>query len=464
MPAGASEQDYVIDLLAGAASPSDAETHQLVIQDLIRYFEAQRLSPLDDIFALASELDSMDSGGGADSAVVNRVMTRLEDIQGPREGLTAVERSALAFGYWSERHEQRRIDLRTAFRAAANQGQRQELRGDLAVMLRDTLVGFNYLHYAPPGAQLLLTNRLFVRGHDFLGASGRIFTWVNTSVYGSGWPANAGGRLVGSLSGLAYALADAEQNFLIPDAEQALIWSDLVPQMMLNAKIPRWWGVSSTQMHWLALHTRYAESALAESVLRPDYRRTVMAALERQATPQRVRDVERYLEGGDVRGAQELVTPSELFVLAKDLLADNPDQNVLSREIQQLASASPDSVNYQAVSRIFGSPKPTLTTSYRPELLNLRTFPTLMGYSSRILAESWESNLLYFATLADEMYLRPSQLNVYVPEWTQKTVEAIFATHLEDWPAVLNSLRAVGDDVRNQLGRRIGGAEQASLQ
>ena len=28
-----------------------------------------------------------------------------------------------------------------------------------------------------------------------------------------------------------------------------------------------------------------------------------------------------------------------------------------------------------------------------PQLLNLRTFPTLMGYSSRILAESWESTI-----------------------------------------------------------------------
>ena len=34
----------------------------------------------------------------------------------------------------------------------------------------------------------------------------------------------------------------------------------------------------------------------------------------------------------------------------------------------------------------------------------------------------------------------PSQLNVMVPEWTQLTVEKIFATHLEDWPALLRSL------------------------
>jgi len=73
-----------------------------------------------------------------------------------------------------------------------------------------------------------------------------------------------------------------------------------------------------------------------------------------------------------------------------------------------------------------------------------------MGYSSRILAESWESNTLYWAELADETNVQPSQLNVRIPEWTEKLVERIFASHLEDWPAVLRSLRAVGDDVRNK--------------
>ena len=86
-----------------------------------------------------------------------------------------------------------------------------------------------------------------------------------------------------------------------------------------------------------------------------------------------------------------------------------------------------------------------------------------MGYSSRIMAETWESNVLYYATLADELYIRPTQLNILVPQWTQKTVEKIFATHLEDWPAVLRSLRKVGEDIRTER-RRSETAEQASLQ
>jgi len=82
-----------------------------------------------------------------------------------------------------------------------------------------------------------------------------------------------------------------------------------------------------------------------------------------------------------------------------------------------------------------------------------------MGYSSRIMAESWESNMLFYAALADEMHYPPEQLNVLVPAWTQQTLERIFATHLEDWPALLRSLRLVGDDVR-QKARKQGLADK----
>ena len=82
-----------------------------------------------------------------------------------------------------------------------------------------------------------------------------------TEVFGSGWPSSAGGRLVGSLAGLPYALAEAEQNFLIPTREQALIWGDLVPQMILMAKVSRWWNVTPSQTHWVALHMNQGGTA-----------------------------------------------------------------------------------------------------------------------------------------------------------------------------------------------------------
>jgi len=139
-----------------------------------------------------------------------------------------------------------------------------------------------------------------------------------------------------------------------------------------------------------------------------------------------------------------------MFEIAAELSGDKNNMAPVATEIRRAALESPKELNYEAISRRFGTPKPTLTNSYSPELLNLRTFPTLMGYSSRILAESWESNLLYYAAIADELHLQPSQLNILVPTWTQQTVERIFATHLEDWPALLRSLRMVGEDVRQK--------------
>jgi hypothetical protein len=76
-----------------------------------------------------------------------------------------------------------------------------------------------------------------------------------------------------------------------------------------------------------------------------------------------------------------------------------------------------------------------------------------MGYSSRILAETWESNNLYYAALADEMATPVTALDAYIPEWNRSTIENIFATHLEDWPAILRSLQTMGNNIRHQSER-----------
>jgi len=189
----------------------------------------------------------------------------------------------------------------------------------------------------------------------------------------------------------------------------------------------------------------------------------VLDALSQYAPPARVEKINLLLASGDVKSALENVMPSELFATSREMLASKKAGNLpIALEISREASESPQHLNYDAISRSFGTPKPTLTNSYSTELLNLRTFPTLMGYSSRIMAESWESNLLYYGALADQLHLSPGQLNVLVPEWTRETVERIFATHLEDWPALLRSLRLVGDDVR-QKARKQAAAAGAGL-
>jgi hypothetical protein len=166
------------------------------------------------------------------------------------------------------------------------------------------------------------------------------------------------------------------------------------------------------------------------------------------------------IQQGEVKEALDSVTPSELVSLAREV---GPRRDVKSCPLVSAMRQVGEQVTYATISEEFGTPKPTLASSYEPELLNLRTFPTLMGYSSRIMAESWESNTLYWAGLADELNMRPSQLNTQIPQWTQKLVERIFASHLEDWPAVLKSLRLVGEDVRNSA-RAAAAADTKGLQ
>jgi hypothetical protein len=64
------------------------------------------------------------------------------------------------------------------------------------------------------------------------------------------------------------------------------------------------------------------------------------------------------------------------------------------------------------------------------------------------MAESWDSNNLYWARLADEMGYEPSSLNRLVPALTRRMVEKLFATDLEDWPAVLRAERETAEEFR----------------
>jgi hypothetical protein len=456
-PAGTSGQDRMLDLLAGTSQPDTSDTHNQLVEDMIRIFEAQRLISLSSIFELVDQLESLAKGQKADNALIAKTAARVSEIQLPRNSLSGTERNALSFGFWPEKHieAERKLTLRAFIeRAGADPKKLDEIRALMAPFLRDTLMGLNYVHYAPPGAQVLYTNPLFVRSHDFVGVQGNNGAWKETEVLGSGWPSSAGGKLVGSLVSLPYALAEAEQNFLIPSREQALIWGDLVPQLLVTATIPRWWNVTPGQLHWVALHMDYAETMLAEAAVDAERRQIVLDALSQYAMPARVAHVRELLEQGGAKAALESVMPSELFSIAKDVLSADKSDTPLAAEIRREAGESPAQLNYETVSRTFGTPKPTLANSYSPELLGLRTFPTLMGYSSRILAESWESNLLYYAALADQLYLSPAELNVLVPEWTRQTVERIFATNLEDWPALLRSLRLVGDEAREKSRKR----------
>jgi hypothetical protein len=451
-PATGTVQERILAMLAGGAKMDESEPRTRMVQDEQRIFEAQKLLPADLVFELADNLEGVSKGEKLNAQLASRLAARVADIQIPRNSMTGAEKNAMAFGYYVDRHidDERKLNFRAMIDKASKDPEKlKDIRGLLAPTLRDTIVGYNYIHYAPPGAQILMTNPLFVRGHDFIGMQGANRSWRTTEMYGTGWPSNAGGRLVGSLAGLPYALAEAEQNFLVPTQTQALIWGDLVPQMILGAKAPRFWGVTPVQMHWVGMNMRFGETEVAEAAVNPAHRDTVFQAVDSAASPWRAALVKRAVTSGDVAGAINLLTPSELYNVARTL-SSSPDMGPEAREIAHYKTFAAEQVSPKEISKAWGTPKPTLSNSYSPELLNLRTFPTLMGYSSRIMAESWESNSLYWADVGDQVGVRPAQLNVLVPEWTQKVVERIFASHLEDWPALLKSLRSVGDEVRGQ--------------
>ena len=450
---GGSMQERLTELLVGKLRPSQESVPPSPAESFLRYFDAQRLIPVDALFAAADRL-----GKGAPDAktakVINDTVERIEEAQSVHSAISRDERSSFAIGYWSDRHveQERKFDLDAVFKNA----DKRDGRAALTPFLRDTLIGILYCYYAPTGAEILLTNPMFVRSHDFVGPEGTPSFWRTTEVSGSGWPANAGGKLQGSLASLPYALAQAEQNFLTPHREQALIWADLVPQLIMNVTVTRWRNITPDQTRWVSLHLQRGRNLLAASVLNPEMESRCAQSLARFMTPANLQRVEEHLKAGDFTAATAQMPPSYLYALADDPKLKDVSPGVASVEIAALAARGEPELTPESLSRTFGTPKPTLTHSYQPNLMYLRTFPALMGYSSRILAESWESNNLYYAALADEAGIPADKLDAYVPDWNRTAIENIFATHLEDWPALIRSLNTTADSVLHRTSQRAG--------
>jgi len=203
---------------------------------------------------------------------------------------------------------------------------------------------------------------------------------------------------------------------------------------------------------------------VAESKLDPQLEAKVLEVLRQRVSPSRLWLVESRLKAGETAAAIDVLAPAEYFDLAGAFANGDSDYgDPFVSEIRRLRAQTPERFSAQRISSTFGIPHPALSESYRPELLRLPLFPTMMGYSSRALAESWESTNLYWAALADEAHMEPADLNLRIPEWTQQSIERIFATHLEDWPALMHSMRIVGDRYREQA-QRAAAASAASSQ
>jgi hypothetical protein len=451
-------QDKIIDLLAGPrqSAPEAQRLHELVANRIRSVLDGQRLVSLDTLLPLGDGLRDVAKGDFSGNTLLP-LAGELREFEMPQPIFRNSERDQWAGGIYNNRHTELEMHTNVAkiiTKSPRSSEQLVEARGQLAPFLRDTLVGLNYAYYEPPGAQILHHNPLFVRSHDFTGETviGLERLWQASQLFGAGSPAGGGAHLVGSLADLPYVLATAEQDFIAPQNVQALIWRELVPGLLTNAVVPRWWNVSQNELHAVSLYQQCGEELLAASAGNDEMRNKVMNILSERMIPRRSERVEQALRSGHLPELLSQLMPADTFYLAAEYQRRFPhESNSLGNAGKELATLSeryPGEVNWKRLSQDFGVPHPALAQSYTRELLNLPPLPVFMGYAGRLLAETWDSNNLYWARLADEKGYSPVMLNRLVPELTRRMVEKIFASDFEDWPALLRAARETGEEFR----------------
>jgi hypothetical protein len=451
-------QEALVDLMAGPVqrSPSAQRVRQEISDRIRNVLEDQRLVSLDTLFSLSDGLASMAQGSKAPQNMLGQA-GELREFEMPRPIFTNSEKITWAPGVYSTHHAELQIktDLTKVIKGPGTKVQLEAARGQLTPFLRDALVGLNYAYYEPPGAQVLHNNSLFVRSHDFSGlsvvASER--SWLAPELMGVGTPAGGGAYLMGSLADLPYALAATEQDFIAPENVQALIWKELVPDLLVSATVPRWWSVSPSELHAVTLYQRSGEELLLAAEREQALRAEVIQILADRMAPQRLETLDKSLIAKeDPIAVLAQTMPADTFYLAAEFRRRYPDQaaaaGTSSQQLDALCAKYPSETTVDRLSRDFGVPHPVLARSYSPKLLYVKPFPSFGGESSRLFGESWESSNLYWARLVDEKGYEPATLNRIVPELTRRMSAKIFATDLEDWPALERAMQEAGEEFR----------------
>jgi hypothetical protein len=451
-------QDQLVDLLAGPAqtTPEGRRVHQELAHRIAAVLEDQRLVSLDALFGLYDGLNQLAHGEHVGDSLL-LLAGDLREFELPRPIFTEGEKTSWSPVIYTNRHAelQIRTDLTSVIRTPGTPAQLEAARGRLAPFLRDTLVGLNYAYYEPPGAQVLHNNPLFVRSHDFstVSVQGVEEIWGPPELIGIGVTAGGGAYLMGSLADLPYTLASVEQDFIAPDNVQALIWKETVPQLLIDAVIPRWWNISPAEMHAAALYQRAGDELLTAAQTHPDLRRQVISILTERINPQSLDRMEISLDqpaGSSALPADAL--PAVTFYLASLYRSKFPDQAAAwgpaGKELDDLARSNPKAADPDRIARDFGVPHPEMEQSDACGLVDSGLFPVSGGYTSRLFGESWQSTNLYWARLADEMGYSPVTLNLLVPQLTRQMIINIFATNIDDWPALYRAMQQTGEEFK----------------
>lgn len=450
-------QDEWINLLGGPSQSSrEARAMQQEMAGRIRSVMIdQRLVSLDTLFAFSDGLSALSQGTiNADKLIP--MAEELREFEMPRAILTTMERIEWAPRGYSIRHAQlqARVDMTKLLKSQPNKQQLENARGTLAAFLRDTLVGLNYAYYEPPGAQMLHHNPVFVRAHDFTGTtvSSPERAWMIAELFGTGSPASGGAYLAGSLADLPFALAKSEQDFIVPENVQALIWRELVPELLVSASLPRWWEITAPEMHAAALYQRAGEDLIDLARKNPETRSRVRSILEDRLTVGQMIAVDDAWNSKS--STPPKIAPADAFYLASLYRTHFPQEEPWSPAAQELANLSkehPEDTKADRIARDFGVAHPVMDSSYGRDLLAIKPFPFFGGFSSRLFGESWDSNNFYWARLADELGYQPVMLHRLVPELTRRMTAKIFASHIEDWAALDRAMRETGEDFRHSI-------------
>ncbi len=448
-------QDKIITLLAGPepTTPSRAAIKGDIANRMRVVLDRQRLVSLDTLLALGNGLPLVAQGKMKPETLVP-FAEDLREFEMPKPIFSTGEKTEWTASRLGDTHTRAEMDTNLVTVLHGPTAEMVDARGRLVPFLRDFLVGLNYAYYEPPGAQMLHHNALFVRRHDFSGdsARGSMPPWSSPQLIGRGDTSGGGVRLSGGLVLLPYVLAQVEQEFLVPKNVQALVWEDLVPSLVNSAVLPRWWRVTPHELHAVALYQQFGEELLSSAGQQAGLREKVLDILSNHMLSRRLDQLQKELTEGHPEEAIARVTPEETFYLALQYQHQYPSEMSHSgktgEELRNLTEDYPQEVNPRRLSEDFGVPHPFLAQTNAREFLNVKPFPTFLGYSSCLLAETWESNNLYWARLADEKGLPPESLSQLAPNLTMHMAENIFATHLDDWPALLRALRDTGREFR----------------
>ncbi|MGH9477371.1 MAG: hypothetical protein ACRD1C_13755 [Terriglobales bacterium] len=442
-----------VELLAGPPPTNTAGTqvHAALAARLRALLQDQRLVSLDTLQALGMGLATM-AGGGAQSAGLMPAARLLRDFDLPRPVLPGRDRVPTGAESLAQRHAalQTHVDLTRLLAARTAPPQLHDAVGELTPFLRDTLVGFCYAYYDPPGGQLLSNDPLFVRLQDFSSnaAVTQATAWQTPALVNRGATGSEGVHLAGSLANLPYVLAQAEEDFLTPDHIQALIWDAVAAGMLTSADVPRWWQVSADELHAVALYQQTGEQVVMRAAGSADQRQQVEGMLADRLLPRRAAEFAQALALGNAPAARALLLPADLFALASRFRQAFPGSlprwGGAGRDLEELAARDPQAADPARIARDFGVPHPVLRHSYALGLLQGAPLPAVFDYSSRLLGESWDSDNLYWGRLAYQMGYPPAALNLLIPRLTERMVENITASNLQDWPALERALEATG--------------------